>query len=203
MSELPHTSPARQPPSYGASSSEEASNLYRFPYPCSFVPIPYDTDTTLSHLLTHTIPAARSTRSLSLALPAPTLHSSSLPPFPQTTNFTFSLPTPSATPTFGSHLTPAPTLTEVHVRPDGLLLYVAQAAYEPGTSPLSNWVPIGSGNDDAAATTVLAEEMAWDGSDVGSRAGSVGVLAHEEEGRLAMFERFVILFCLLFHVNEL
>jgi snurportin-1 len=25
---------------------------------------------------------------------------------------------------------------------DGLLLYVAEASYEPGTSPLSSWIPI-------------------------------------------------------------
>lgn len=28
------------------------------------------------------------------------------------------------------------------VRSDGLLLYVAQASYEPGTNPLSSWIPI-------------------------------------------------------------
>ncbi|KIJ23060.1 hypothetical protein M422DRAFT_276440 [Sphaerobolus stellatus SS14] len=28
------------------------------------------------------------------------------------------------------------------VYPDGLLLYVSQASYEPGTSPLSLWIPI-------------------------------------------------------------
>jgi snurportin-1 len=28
------------------------------------------------------------------------------------------------------------------IKPDGLLLYVAQAIYEPGTSPLSSWVPL-------------------------------------------------------------
>lgn len=30
----------------------------------------------------------------------------------------------------------------MQVRPDGLLLYVSQATYEPGTSPLSTWIPI-------------------------------------------------------------
>jgi len=30
---------------------------------------------------------------------------------------------------------------EVQVRSEGLLLYVSQATYEPGTSPLSTWVP--------------------------------------------------------------
>lgn len=28
------------------------------------------------------------------------------------------------------------------VQSDGMLLYVAQASYEPGTSPLSNWIPL-------------------------------------------------------------
>jgi snurportin-1 len=32
-------------------------------------------------------------------------------------------------------------LTEVQVQSEGLLLYVSQATYEPGTSPLSTWVP--------------------------------------------------------------
>ena len=31
---------------------------------------------------------------------------------------------------------------EVQVQSEGLLLYVSQATYEPGTSPLSTWVPI-------------------------------------------------------------
>jgi len=34
---------------------------------------------------------------------------------------------------------PVPT---ARVQPDGMLLYVAEASYEPGTSPLSSWVPI-------------------------------------------------------------
>ncbi|KAH9918652.1 uncharacterized protein B0H18DRAFT_1122909 [Fomitopsis serialis] len=42
---------------------------------------------------------------------------------------------------------PAPLITEletvpVEIKSDGLLLYVAQATYEPGTSPLSSWVPL-------------------------------------------------------------
>ena len=28
------------------------------------------------------------------------------------------------------------------IQPDGLLLYVAESGYEPGTSPLSSWIPI-------------------------------------------------------------
>ena len=29
-----------------------------------------------------------------------------------------------------------------NVQPDGLLLYVSEASYEPGTSPLSSWIPL-------------------------------------------------------------
>jgi snurportin-1 len=30
----------------------------------------------------------------------------------------------------------------MNVAPDGLLLYVAEASYEAGNSPLSSWIPI-------------------------------------------------------------
>ena len=41
-------------------------------------------------------------------------------------------------------LPPLQALTSlpVNLESDGLLLYVAQASYEPGTSPLSSWIPI-------------------------------------------------------------
>lgn len=34
------------------------------------------------------------------------------------------------------------------VSSDGLLLYVAEASYEAGTSPLSSWIPITNYSDD-------------------------------------------------------
>jgi len=37
---------------------------------------------------------------------------------------------------------PVPRAAQSEIKPDGLLLYVAQAIYEPGTSPLSTWVPL-------------------------------------------------------------
>lgn len=39
---------------------------------------------------------------------------------------------------------PAPhtTQAQAEIKPDGLLLYVAPAIYEPGTNPLSSWVPL-------------------------------------------------------------
>jgi snurportin-1 len=39
---------------------------------------------------------------------------------------------------------PAQRPVQVEIKPDGLLLYVAQAIYESGTSPLSSWVPLAS-----------------------------------------------------------
>jgi hypothetical protein len=57
-----------------------------------------------------------------------------------------------------------------HIASDGLLLYVANAAYERGTSPLSCWIPISNDEDD------------------GGGGGCGG------ESRLDVFERCVILF---------
>lgn len=31
---------------------------------------------------------------------------------------------------------------EIEIESDGLLLYVSQASYEHGTSPLSTWIPV-------------------------------------------------------------
>jgi snurportin-1 len=48
---------------------------------------------------------------------------------------------------------PAPRVAQAEIKPDGLLLYVAQAIYEPGTSPLSSWVPLVSPVTDEMAST--------------------------------------------------
>jgi snurportin-1 len=119
---------------------------YRFPYPCTFTPIPYDTNSSLPRLLLHTIPAARSIRSLNLVIPRPISQSDMLPlnNMPHT-EFTLALPTPAGTPSSSGGDTSvdfAPAPATVGIRPDGLLIYVAAASYEPGTSPLSSWVPI-------------------------------------------------------------
>ena len=47
---------------------------------------------------------------------------------------------------------PATRSTQVEIKPDGLLLYVAQAIYEPGTSPLSSWVPLAALSTDEMAS---------------------------------------------------
>lgn len=39
------------------------------------------------------------------------------------------------------------------VAADGLLLYIAEASYEPGTSPLSSWIPITGYNEEKGMGT--------------------------------------------------
>ena len=46
---------------------------------------------------------------------------------------------------------------DAEIQPDGLLLYVSQASYEPGTSPLSSWVPIQANGDDIESPLTLFE----------------------------------------------
>ncbi|KAI0318087.1 hypothetical protein OF83DRAFT_1163628 [Amylostereum chailletii] len=94
------------------SAPTSSDGRYKFPYPISLSPITYYMDTTPGHLLSNIIPRARTSYSLPISVPT--------------------LETPM-------ELDGSPT--EASVRADGLLLYVAQAIYEPGTSPLSLWVP--------------------------------------------------------------
>lgn len=47
---------------------------------------------------------------------------------------------------------PALRHVQTEIKPDGLLLYVAQAIYEPGTSPLSSWVPLAAPVTDEMAS---------------------------------------------------
>jgi len=54
-------------------------------------------------------------------------------------------------PQFTGH---APRMLQTEIQPDGLLLYVAQAIYEPGTSPLSSWVPAASLVTDGTGTEI-------------------------------------------------
>lgn len=102
---------------------------YRFPYPTSFVPIPYHTDTTLTSLSSFVIPMARSTREISVDIPV-------LVSPPEFISHDMAVD--------GTHDTVASRSTTsviARVDSDGLLLYVSHASYEEGTSPLSCWIP--------------------------------------------------------------
>ncbi|KAI0040198.1 hypothetical protein FA95DRAFT_1527857 [Auriscalpium vulgare] len=96
---------------------------YKFPYPTTFHPIAYHTDTTLPHLLARIIPLARAAYSVPVSVPV-------LPEDGEAAMDVEQLP-------LAQTVQPA----QVELQSDGLLLYVAQAIYEPGTSPLSSWVP--------------------------------------------------------------
>lgn len=97
-----------------------------FPYPMTFVPIPYHSDTSLLNLLSAIIPMARSPRTVSI-IPR-------LPPPSNNTEGEMQVDAQSMVGGEGQRM-------EVQVQSEGLLLYVSQATYEPGTSPLSTWVP--------------------------------------------------------------
>lgn len=63
---------------------------------------------------------------------------------------------------YPSSLNSAIVETEVEIQSDGLLLYVAEACYEPGTSPLSAWVPISTevprGMPTSSASDAVAQQ---------------------------------------------
>ncbi|ETW75966.1 hypothetical protein HETIRDRAFT_330264 [Heterobasidion irregulare TC 32-1] len=126
LSELP---PPR-PPTNVAPIAPTSNTLggvaegYHFPYPTSFLPVSYHVDTTAANLISHVIPLARSPYTVSVSVPV-------------------SAPHPQSEAAMDVETT-QPTVRSIQtdVKSDGLLLYVAQAIYEPGTSPLSSWVPI-------------------------------------------------------------
>ncbi|KAF9003395.1 hypothetical protein BDQ17DRAFT_1279850 [Cyathus striatus] len=141
----------------------ETQQSYHFPYPTRFVPIPYHTDTTLSTLYTQIIPFARTPRPIPVQVPAldPTRRHT-IPPSPDTlttsngqeegmevegaavvsANAGPQRQPPSGNFTFRSRALVKIITANAEIQSDGLLLYVAQAGYEPGTSPLSSWIPI-------------------------------------------------------------
>ncbi|KAI0367206.1 hypothetical protein BV20DRAFT_970852 [Pilatotrama ljubarskyi] len=122
LSELPSF-----PPPPNAAPPEKQATTYQFPHPTTFVPIPYHTDTTLPHLLSTLIPFTRTTRTIPISVPVPA---------PQGAEAEATMDLDGAMP-----LVQLQTV-QAEVQSDGMLLYVSQATYEPGTSPLSSWVPL-------------------------------------------------------------
>jgi len=74
---------------------------------------------------------------------------------------------------------------ETVVQPDGLLLYVSEASFEPGTSPLSSWIPI-TGYDENSGKGDLDPDPEEGRVDV-----NMGDKGSSEEGPLDLFQRFV------------
>ncbi|KAI0937641.1 hypothetical protein AcV7_003623 [Taiwanofungus camphoratus] len=76
LSELPAFPPppnASEPPAKSSGSvtqsAASSSAQYQFPYPATFVPIPYHTNTTLAHLASTLIPLTRSSRLVAVSVP--------------------------------------------------------------------------------------------------------------------------------------
>ncbi|TFK90100.1 hypothetical protein K466DRAFT_597217 [Polyporus arcularius HHB13444] len=113
------------PPNAAPSASQPAK--YQFPHPTTFAPIPYHTDTSLAHLLSTLIPRTRTTRTIPVTIPENP---------PNSISDEAAMELDNAAP-----LVQLQTV-QAQIPPDGMLLYVAQASYEPGTSPLSTWIPL-------------------------------------------------------------
>lgn len=116
LSELPVL-----PPPANAADAQALRAQYRFPHPAKLVPVPYHTNTSLTYLLHTLIPLTRAPRTVMITKRV--------------------MPSPLAARIDFASAADLETVL-VQLRSDGLLLYVAQATYEPGTSPLSSWVPL-------------------------------------------------------------
>ncbi|KAI0000633.1 hypothetical protein BJV74DRAFT_821134 [Russula compacta] len=117
LSELPRSRPPTTPAPVALQTSPQGSNGpvgYSFPYPTTFLQIPYYTDTAFPDFLSTIIPRARSSYRAQISIPA-------------RPNDTDAMDIDSLQP---AGL--APSTVKVEIKPDGLLLYVAQAIYEPG-----------------------------------------------------------------------
>ncbi|KAI0330070.1 hypothetical protein GY45DRAFT_1354154 [Cubamyces sp. BRFM 1775] len=149
------------PPPPNASPPEKQSTTYQFPHPTTFAPIPYHTDTTLPSLVSSLIPLTRTTRSIPVPVPVPSAE--------EDTQGSMELDGAGAMPLMKVRT------VQATVRSDGMLLYVAQATYEPGTSPLSSWVPL-------RAYQTHEERMQQE---------TMGGIGNTAESPLDLFERLV------------
>ncbi|KAJ7033189.1 hypothetical protein C8F04DRAFT_1105436 [Mycena alexandri] len=102
----------------------DPKQTYRFPYPTKLLAVPYHTDTSLLALVSQIIPLARASRSVDVEVPVLGNDAGA------TESMAVDQPTAVR------------TTRTAEVGADGLLLYVTEACYEAGTSPLSTWIPI-------------------------------------------------------------
>lgn len=124
-----------------SSSSPLASTPQLFSYPTTFLPVPYHLDLSFPALLSTVIPLSQSVRQWSIRLPSPSGQA-------REPDVDMEIDQISREP-------PETSVAEIH--PDGLLLYVSQASYESGTSPLSSWVPLISYVEDCESPLRLFE----------------------------------------------
>ncbi|KAJ7098364.1 hypothetical protein C8R44DRAFT_811446 [Mycena epipterygia] len=136
LEELPN-SPPPSTSNYNQPSDPNdsiAQKMYRFPYPTKYLAIPYHTDTSLLALTSQIIPLARASRSIDVEVPV----------------IGHDAEAESMAVDESQKNEPAAVFETrtAEVCADGLLLYVAEASYEAGTSPLSSWIPIANYEED-------------------------------------------------------
>ena len=187
LAELSQTLPPNIKFPVNSASSNQPNDIskslrYSFPYPTKFIPIPYYTNTSLHLLDTHVIPFARELRVITVDVPIYNTELNTEPvshwhlnPNPQ-----------NNTTTFHPHLVEPMAAS---IQPDGLLLYVSEASYESGTSPLSSWIPI-TGYDKDLGKEKDPEEEEEVRADV-NMDGEKG--SSRKAGPLDLFQRFVFL----------
>jgi snurportin-1 len=154
------------------SPTQATQTQYQFSYPNTIIPVPYVTPTTYETLLHDVIPKAKRPTGLRVRIPAasdlnvpsPVVEEGSGVASPNSTlvvtpDVDMQVDTPTVI--FKPHVAPS-VLKEVEasITPDGILLYLTEAAYTPGTGPLSAWVPLeayanpgegnGQGKDDVS-----------------------------------------------------
>lgn len=137
LGELEHTSLVPTP------YTKTRTDIYQYPYPTRLIPISYYTDTTLPTLYQHIIPQAKTPRSLTIDVPsAPSTTLSHASSTDQSGGQAQGDGMDVEPPTFTFGAIQGTYQITTTIESDGLLLYVAEASYESGKSPLSTWIPI-------------------------------------------------------------
>lgn len=104
-----------------------------FAHPVRLLPVPYHQGLTCTTIINTVIPLARSPRRVQITVPLNNARGAS----------------------HDMDIDQATQESEMELNPDGILLYVAQASYESGTSPLSVWIPSRSLNDPHAGPSAV------------------------------------------------
>ena len=142
--------------------------------------MPYHTDTTCLTLLEHIIPFVKTPQSFIIDVPNVPISLSQAPCPDKTGRHGLEDEMDVEPPGSNFGMTQATHQVTVTIESDGLLLYVAEASYESGTSPLSSWIPIVSCEDAQGEEFHQCYQEA-------KRLGE-----HKASGPLAVFERCVI-----------
>ncbi|KAL5495240.1 hypothetical protein ACEPAI_703 [Sanghuangporus weigelae] len=113
------------------SPSQTPEPRYRFPYPTSLVPVPYISPLPFEVVLNELLRRARQDRVISMSLPVLIDAAASRG----------EMEIDSSPELSGLHTRYRLQEVQVPICSDGLLLYVGEASYESGESPLSVWAP--------------------------------------------------------------